>query len=174
MPEEWWEMFRKEMPAYDPRISPTYGMSVIPELLRTWPGPIRSDHPRTSFAAVGPLAEKITANHALGCQLGEQSPLARLEEVAAKIMLLGVGFDSCTAFHLAEYRCSPRVENTSFVAMVGGSRQWVTVPDVTVDGSNFGKIGNAVLETESFVDVAVGGTHCWVFSIADAISCAVE
>jgi aminoglycoside 3-N-acetyltransferase len=33
---------------------------------------------------------------------GEHSPLARLEEVGAQVLLLGVGYDVCTAFHLAE------------------------------------------------------------------------
>jgi aminoglycoside 3-N-acetyltransferase len=172
LPEEWWEKFREEMPAYDARTTPTFLMGVIPELLRTWPGAMRSDHPQTSFAAVGPLAEKITAGHALDCQLGERSPLARLEEVGAKVMLLGVTFNSCTAFHLADYRHSPRLEKNRFVATVDGSRQWMNVSDITFDDSDFGDIGCQVIKTGSFKEISVGATHCWTFSIADAISTA--
>lgn len=123
LPEEWWGKFRDEMPAYDARITPALLMGAISELIRTKPGAMQRVHPQTSFAAVGPLAEKATAGHAFDCQLGERSPLARLEEAGAKVMLLGVEFDSCTAFHLAEYRHSPRLESNRFMAMLDGSRQ---------------------------------------------------
>jgi aminoglycoside N3'-acetyltransferase len=38
------------------------------------------------------------------CHLGERSPLGWLYAADAAILLLGVGYDACTAFHLAEYR----------------------------------------------------------------------
>ena len=42
--------------------------------------------------------------HAPDCRLGERSPLARLEAGGARVLLLGAGYDTCTSFHLAEYR----------------------------------------------------------------------
>ncbi|MFQ3562101.1 AAC(3) family N-acetyltransferase, partial [Streptomyces gramineus] len=44
VPEHWWAEIRATMPAYDPRITPTRGVGVIPETVRTWPGALRSAH----------------------------------------------------------------------------------------------------------------------------------
>ncbi len=88
-----------------PALSPRRGASrAIRGTLRTWPGALRSAHPQTSFAAVGARAAEVVEGHAPDCRLGERSPLARLEAMAARVLLLGAGYDTCTSFHLAEYR----------------------------------------------------------------------
>ena len=51
VPEDWWKSIREEMPAHDPRTTPTRGMGRIVETFRTWPGALRSGHPQLSFAA---------------------------------------------------------------------------------------------------------------------------
>ena len=54
---------------------------------------------------------RSSTGHAPDCRLGERSPLARLEELHARVLLLGAGYDACTGFHLAEYRIpSPLVK----------------------------------------------------------------
>jgi aminoglycoside 3-N-acetyltransferase len=104
VPESWWETIRTERPPFDPRTMPTRGMGAIAECFRSWPDSRRSDHPLVSFTAVGPNAERIVANHELANGLGEGSPLARLYELDAHVLLLGVGHANNTSLHLAEYR----------------------------------------------------------------------
>ncbi len=92
------------MPGFDPASTPSAGMGAFAEHMRKHPDTVRSSHPQVSFAALGPRAAACMAVHDLDCHLGERSPLGWLYAADAVILLLGVGYSSCTAFHLAEYR----------------------------------------------------------------------
>ncbi len=104
VPETWWETIRQTMPAYDPDLTPSRGMGAIPESFRRQKDVLRSSHPHFSFAAWGKGAAVITERHALELSLGEHSPLARIYDRDGWVLLLGVGHDSNTSLHLAEYR----------------------------------------------------------------------
>ncbi|MEU6244761.1 AAC(3) family N-acetyltransferase [Streptomyces sp. NPDC047024] len=166
VPEEWWERVRATMPRYDPRTTRTRGVGVIPETVRTWPGALRSAHPHTSFAALGPRAAEITEDHAPDCRLGERSPLARLEKLGARVLLLGAGYDSCTAFHLAEYRVpAPLVP-------VGrpGPAGWETVTEVSISSDRFDELGHDFERDRPVVRGRVGAAEARLFPLADAVS----
>src|SRR5699024_12389631 len=59
-----WEIIRSDMQAFDPQITPTYGLGVVPELFRTLPNVKRSNHPAYSFSVWGKEKEYILNNHA--------------------------------------------------------------------------------------------------------------
>ncbi|MEU3456592.1 AAC(3) family N-acetyltransferase [Micromonospora sp. NPDC006766] len=92
------------IPAFDPAHSPVEGVGAFAEHVRRCAGARRSRHPHSSFAALGRDAAALTAVHDLDCHLGERSPLGALYAGDALVLLLGVGWSVCTAFHLAEYR----------------------------------------------------------------------
>ena len=142
-PSEHWDEIRASLPAYDPRWTPTRAMGLIAEAVRTHPEAVRSSHPHRSFAAWGPVAEQVVAHHELDDPVGEGSPLRTLYELGAMILFLGVGFDKCTALHLAESRSglvNSRVANGAPMR-VDGARRWVPFSEPAVDDRDFARIG---------------------------------
>jgi aminoglycoside 3-N-acetyltransferase len=96
------QLYIKALPGFDPRTSPSENMGALAESVRTHLRAHRSAHPTASFAAVGRHAAELCASHPLDCLLGARSPLGALRDLDAGVLLLGVGFDKCTAFHLGE------------------------------------------------------------------------
>lgn len=167
VPAQWWERIRATMPAYDPLITPSQGVGVIPETVRTWPGALRSAHPQTSFAALGARAAELVGGHALDCRLGEHSPLARLEKAGARVLLLGAGYDTCTAFHLAEYRIpAPLVA----VGRPGADGEWEVVTEVSIDSDRFDELGHDFERDRDVVRGTVGAAVARLFPVADAVA----
>lgn len=146
VPEDWWQLIRDHTPAYNAATTPTRGMGVVPELFRTWPGTIRSQHPAMSLAAHGPNAAYLTADHALEEDLGERSPLGRLYALDGYVLLLGVGHWNNTSLHLAEYRANYRGKRnvrSGCAMLVNGKRQWVFYETLKIHTDDFGAIGDA-------------------------------
>lgn len=171
VPETWWAEIRRHTPAYDPQISPARGMGVIAETVRTWPGSRRSGHPQSSFAALGPQAEKLLAVHDLDCRLGGRSPLGALEQLDALVLLLGVGYGSCTAFHLAEYRVpDPRRATEWSAVTVPDGRQWVSYDDVDLDSSDFPALGQSFESALPVASGPVGDATARLFPLRSAVS----
>ncbi len=175
VPEPWWPVVREHTPAFDPRLTPTRAMGRIAELFRTWPGAVRSYHPQVSFAALGPQADFITADHSLDDSLGEGSPLARIYDLDGWVMLLGVGHGNNTSLHLAEYRQpNPpgRVESGSAI-LEDGARVWRTYTDIDLDDEPFPELGAAFDQTGQVQIGRVGSAETRLFRQRPAVDFAV-
>jgi aminoglycoside 3-N-acetyltransferase len=146
LPARWLESMRADFPAFDPGLTPTFRMGAIPECFRKQRGTLRSNHPLVSWAARGPNAAFITSEHELAMAQGEGSPLARLYEIGAHVLLLGVDYGNNTCFHLAEYRsrhAPQRPTRRRAPVTLDGRATWVTFDDVAWRDGDFVELGYA-------------------------------
>jgi aminoglycoside 3-N-acetyltransferase len=86
---------------YDPNQAPSL-TGAVTEWFRRLPGAIRSLHPTHSFAGSGPHASAILADHDKVHPFGRGSPLWRLLEQNAKVLLIGCDHRSSSMVHVAE------------------------------------------------------------------------
>lgn len=143
VPREVWPLVRDHLPAYDPAVTPTRTMGAVAELFRTMPGAVRSSHPHRSFAALGPHAADIVAEHDLDCPNGERSPLRAMYNLDARTLLLGVGHDKSTILHLAEHRSGTltKIVRNGAPLLVDGQRRWVEYDETAVEDDDFDGVG---------------------------------
>ncbi len=164
--EEHWERIREILPLFDRDTTPTT-LGAIPETFRTWPGTLRSGHPLESVCAAGPAAATITRPHPLAFSEGPDGPFGRLHELDAQVLLLGVGFNRCTALHYAESLvANRRVMQVRFPVEENGERTWVEVPNVADDnGRCFPTIGEDFQRAGHVRSGTLGRAQCLVFSM---------
>jgi aminoglycoside 3-N-acetyltransferase len=89
-----------ELP-YDPTTTRSL-TGAITEAFRHLPGVIRSGHPTHSWAGIGPHAADILRRHKDAHAFARGSPLWRLWEHNAWVLLIGCGHESNSTIHVAE------------------------------------------------------------------------
>src|SRR5439155_1308867 len=159
---------------FDPGSAPTDGMGITAELFWRRPGVLRSTHPGSSFAAEGPLAERICQPQPLSPPHGQDSPVGRLHHLGGQVLLLGVRHSESTTLHLAEAIARvPYTVSHPCVVEVNGVARTVMVRETDHCCAGFqladewlrarglqreGKVGNAdarLSEARDLVKVAV-------------------
>jgi aminoglycoside N3'-acetyltransferase len=111
---------------FDPRTTPCPGMGVVADMFWRMPSVLRSDSPH-AFAAVGPEAARITADHPLDVPHGLDSPVGRVYDLDGQVLLLGVGHDANTTIHLAEMLAGVRYRRRKSVTILADgepARYW--------------------------------------------------
>lgn len=159
---------------FDAQTSSASGMGVIAETFRTWPQTQRSQHPTVSVCLRGPDADGYLSDHALAWATGEQSPLGKLRSCSnMKIVLIGVGWNRCSALHTAESLCStPRTKTRRFK---NSSGQWQETLDVADDNDRlFPCIGEAFEKTGAVKTGTIGQASSKVCLYAPLVDFAAE
>lgn len=171
VPDDWIGPIRDEMPAYDPVRTPSRGVGSVAELFRCWPGARRSAHPQSSFSAVGPNAQNIVQGHSLNERFGRHSPLARLEQLGGKVVLLGAPWDTTSIFYLTQFDVPSllSVEKASPV-VVDGKKTWATYSDVEYTSHWFAAGVRHLIDSGLAVRGEVGNAVTVVFEIVPALA----
>ena len=168
VPDSWWEPIRRNLPPFQPDLTPTRNMGIIAETFRKQASVLRSWHPAHSFAAWGQHAEQVIEGHALEYSFGEESPLARLYALEGWVLLLGVDHGNNTSLHLAESRAD--FASKKFITAGAPLRvqtpaglveqRWVQYTDLDYDESDFETLGAAFEQTGAVKIGKVGLATC--------------
>jgi aminoglycoside 3-N-acetyltransferase len=169
VPEAWRAIIRAEAPTFDPAVTPSRGIGAVSELLRTSPGAVRGPHPLLSFTAWGRGAAEVVAPHPVTVALGDGSPLQRLYDLDAKVLFLGSGYATCTAFHLGEHRAGAIDLIANGAPMLAdGERCWVAFDLPHYDTDPFETMGVHFEAVHDSRAARIGAADCRAFSLRDA------
>lgn len=174
VPEVWLDEVQQHLPIFDPQTTPT-AMGAIPETFRRWPDTLRSRHPLESVCARGVTASAVTAEHPLAFSEGRGGPFGKLYDLDSWVLLLGVGFNRCTALHFAESLLDKRrVTTVRFPAVDNGRRVWMEVPNVANDNDTyFPLIGQKYVSAGRARHGRIGDAHSVLFPMCDLVDFAV-
>ena len=110
---------------------------------RSWPP---HGHGSISTPNAGCMSCHLETGHCFG----ERSPLSAAIRAGASVLLLGVGYDKCTALHLAEARAAPDdapvLAERGWIRTQDGRRE-VSYTKLAFDGADFPVVGRAFEET---------------------------
>lgn len=165
---------RQQHPAFDPRSSTFDGMGQIANNLRLRQGTMISNHPTCAFMAYGKHAKWITQSQQIHFPLAMNSPLGKLLDLRADILLLGVGYDNCTALHLAEAQTGVRpIQITGSAVDSGQGRQWRKYLDYDYDSDEFTRIGKRLEEYSLVRKLKIQDAECRLFNFPEALTVAI-
>lgn len=176
VPPAWWPLIREHTPGFNPATTPTVLMGRVAELFRIWPGARRSAHPVTSFAARGPNAAYLTADHPLEDETGDGSPLGKLYALDGHVLLLGVDHRNNTSLHLAEARADypgKKWISAGSAILVDGQRRWVTYRVLATYDQDFNPLGEAFDEAFGLELPRIGRAEVRFFSQRNLVDFAV-
>jgi aminoglycoside 3-N-acetyltransferase len=160
---------------FDPAASPSFD-GAITEAVRQFPGAARSLHPTHSWAGVGFAAWDILAGHEHATPFGSGSPVWRLWERDAKVLLIGVDHRANSMIHVAEESLRlPYLERTRAAQVV---RPDGTLEEVVVRrpgcSAGFGNVDVPLRAAGQMREARAGAARLTLMRARDVVSVAVE
>jgi aminoglycoside 3-N-acetyltransferase len=175
-----------EVPVFDKRIArAARDHVVLHEVLRTWPGALRSDHPDAGVVALGHLADWITSEHPFQYGYGEGSPFDKALQANVQVLMLGAPLDTITLLHCAEHRAQiPNKRVVRYRRLMPGENgpKWVTFEEFdTAKPVNerlpedcFERIATAYLASGRGTVGTFGSAHATLLDGRDLVTFGVE
>ena len=133
VPQEWHDVIRDAMPAYSKDLSYSKAMGAFSQFIGILPNSIRSNHPMYSFTAIGEKAVEIIGEDTFDFPFGEESPLARLYSIGAKVLMIGTDFETNTSLHLAENRLNREVIHEKSKIVTKDGEKWISFKNIELN-----------------------------------------
>jgi len=164
-----YKKLRETHPPFKGKFEDLKGMGSLAQAMQTRPNVYVSAHPQAAFMAIGKQAKWITQSHPLHDAFGMTSPLGKLRELKAKVLLIGVEYDRCTGMHLGETLSAKRP------VIIQGSRileaaqaKWVKFLSLAYDSDDFISVGKH-MESDHLVSMGhLGLAQTKFFELEDA------
>jgi aminoglycoside N3'-acetyltransferase len=122
---------------FDRSVTPCRELGIVADTFWRMPDVVRSDNPH-AFAAIGPLAERIVAQHPVDVPHGLYSPVGRVYELDGQVLLLGVDHTANTTIHLAESLADVRYRRSKhLIVLRDGSATRVDYAEIDHCCENF-------------------------------------
>ncbi|MEA5027018.1 MAG: AAC(3) family N-acetyltransferase [Erysipelotrichaceae bacterium] len=164
------QMVRDYTPAFHRKESDGVEMGAVVNNFRRRDGVIVSNNPSLAYAAWGKYAKLICDHHALHFSLGEESPIAKMYELEAGVLMIAVPYSKCTCMHLAEYRSQYRPIVLQGAAVeINGQRVWKKYLDIDLNSQIFNEVG---LEMEKKIKIErtmIGKAEAKLFKMKAAV-----
>ena len=165
-----WNKIRDSIPAFDPIESDAEEMGMVVDNFRRRQGVYYTRHPSCAFAAYGKYAKLICSHQNLHYPLNDQSPIGKMRELRAQVLLIGVDYDNCTGMHLGEYQSRTRPIVVCGGALDrGNGREWVKYLDIALDSKAFEEAGKRLEEDEKVKVLQVNQSTIKCFRLNDGI-----
>jgi aminoglycoside 3-N-acetyltransferase len=142
----------------------------ISEAFRHLPGVKRSLNPTHSFAAIGPAADELVAGHESAHPFGRGSPIWKLYERNAWILLLGVDHRANSTVHVAEELVGVPQVNRLRVARMDGRPDWFVRRPGCSEGYN--KVQPGLMERGAVKEATVGKAKLMLMRSRDIVEVA--
>lgn len=133
---------REKTPIFQPGISCLSHMGLVVEYFSHLKDVVYSNHPNTAFVAWGSYAQQLCANQSLDFPIGLNSPIYKMINLQAKVLLIGVDYDSVTSFHYGEYlsKCRPIVLDGSKTS----DGEWTKYLEIQYNSDDFMAVGKTL------------------------------
>ena len=170
VPEEWHDVIRNTMPAYSKELSYSKAMGAFSQFIGILPDSIRSNHPMYSFTAIGEKAVEIIGEDTFDFPFGEESPLARMYSIGAKVLMIGTGFETNTSLHLAENRLNREVIQEKSKILTKTGEKWISFKNIELDiYDDYLEIQKNFMDQNTVNHISINESNVYLFDMKECV-----
>jgi aminoglycoside 3-N-acetyltransferase len=170
-----WGNVRKNALPFDRKKSIPKNQDTLVQQFLHNEGVLRSYHPLYSFAAWGKYAKLICDKHPLHFGLNADSPLGKLEELNAFVVMLGCPMEESVALSLAHYKNNLLPIKVIYAPIENNRKlQWKAMLDLDLKDVDYHNCCKAMEDRKVIRHAYLGGGKCTLFSMREGVRQAQE